>query len=287
MNMAVSQRPEESARNAASDDIGLHESASVFERRGDDWFANGMSRGPWSPDAQHGGAPCGLVTHLAECHFGEGWQLSRLTVDLLRPVPLGYLQARVETMEGRSIARALVSLYADDREAVRATVMLQRTGCIQLAPDITAPEPVPFPGPDACSEAMRFSSAKQGTLPQYHGTAIASRVARGDRSQPGPLAAWMKLKVPFVDGVANSPAVRVAAVADFGSGLSWVLPFDQFLFSNADVSISLLRAPVGEWVGVDAVSRFAACGTGSAVSALYDEKGYIGTCMQNLVVRER
>src|SRR5690606_11414804 len=276
--MGVSQGLEQSARNATSDGVGSHESASVFARRGEDWFANDISRGPWGPNAQHGGAPCGLVTHLAESHFGEGWQMSRLTVDLLRPVPLGHLQARVETMEGRSTARALVSLYAEDREAVRATVMLQRTGCIELSADITVPEPAPFPGPHACSEAMRFSSARQSTLLQYHGAAIDSRVARGDRSQHGPLAAWMQQKVPFIDGVPNSPAVRVAAVADFGSGLSWVLPFDKFLFSNADVSISLLRAPVGEWVGVDAVSRFADCGTGSAVSALYDEKGYIGTC---------
>jgi len=285
--MDVSQSLGKSARHAVSDDGGTSASASIFERRGDDWFANGIARGPWSPDAQHGGAPCGLAAHLAELHFGEGWQMSRLTVDLLRPVPLGRLQARVDTMEGRSTARAHISLYADDREAVRATVMLQRTGCIELSPQITVPEPAPFPGPEECSESMSFTAARQSTLPQYHGSAIASRVARGDRSQPGPLAAWMRLKLPLVDGVPNSPAVRVAAVADFGSGLSWVLPFDKFLFSNADVSISLLRAPVGEWVGVDAVSRFADCGTGSAVSTLYDEKGYIGTCMQNLVVRQR
>lgn len=285
--MGVSQGLEPSARHAASDGAATLAFASIFERRGDDWFANGIARGPWSPDAQHGGAPCGLVAHLAESHFGEGWQMSRLTVDLLRPVPLGLLQARVQTEEGRSIARVHISLYADDREAVRATVMLQRTGCIELATEITDPEPVPFPGPDECAESMSFTAARQSTLPQYHGSAIASRVARGDRSQPGPLAAWMKLKLPLVEGVANTPAVRVAAVADFGSGLSWVLPFDKFLFSNADVSISLLRAPVGEWVAVDAVSRFADCGTGSAISTLYDEKGYIGTCMQNLVVRKR
>lgn len=285
--MGVSQNLEASARDATSDDADAHGFASIFERRGGDWFANGISRGPWSPDAQHGGAPCGLVAHLAELHFGAGWQMSRLTVDLLRPVPLGHLQARVDTTEGRSTARAHISLYADDREAVRATVLLQRTGCIELDPQITIPEPPPFPGPDECFESMRFTAARLSPLPQYHGAAIASRVARGDRSQPGPLAAWMKLKLPFIDGVANSPAVRVAAVADFGSGLSWVLPFDRFLFSNADVSVSLLRAPVGEWIGVDAVSRFADCGTGSAVSTLYDEKGYIGTCMQNLVVRER
>ena len=285
--MAVSQVLNEAAESAVSPSHAGQEPASVYERRGNDWFATGMSRGPWSPDAQHGGAPCGLVMHLAESAFGEGWQLSRLTIDLLRPVPLGELQATVETIEGRSTARALVSLFASGREVVRATVMMQRTGCIELAAGITAPMPAPFPGPEECSDVMVFSTARQNTLAQYHGTAIASRVARGDRTQPGPLAAWMTLKVPFIDGQANTPAVRVAAVADFGSGLSWVLPFDKFLFSNADVSISLLRAPVGEWVGVDAVSRFADCGTGSAVSNLYDEKGYIGTCMQNLVVRER
>src|SRR5690606_27333377 len=138
----------------------------------------------------------------------------RLTLDLLRPVPLGRLQASVETMAGRSTARALISLHAEGREAVRATVLMQRTGCIDLSPELTVPDPVPFPPVGDCPEPMQFSSARTSPLPQYHGSAIASRVARGDRSQPGPLAAWMSLKIPFIDGVANTPAVRVAAVAD-------------------------------------------------------------------------
>lgn len=281
MSVSKAAAAEEQTQNQAG------AAGSVYERRGDHWFATSLSRGPWSPDAQHGGAPCGLVTHLAESAFGPGWHMSRLTVDLVRPVPLGELEATVDTTEGRSTARAMVSLYAAGREVLRATVLLQKTGCIELPANIVMPATLPFPPPQACSQAVSFSSGTQSDLQQYHGSAILSRVARGDPTQPGPLAAWMRLNVPMIDGVPNTGAVCVAAVADFGSGLSWVLPFGQYLFSNADVSISLLRPPVGEWVGVDATSHFADCGTGSAISTLYDVKGYIGTCMQNLVVRDR
>src|SRR5690606_2300150 len=120
--MDVSQTSDESLRSQSLSANTPLPSPCVYRRHGDDWFATDLSRGPWSPDAQHGGAPCGLVVHLAESVFGDGWQLSRLTLDLLRPVPLGRLRASVETTTGRSTARALVSVHADEREVARATV---------------------------------------------------------------------------------------------------------------------------------------------------------------------
>src|SRR2546429_8858012 len=48
-----------------------------------------LCRGPWSPDAQHGGPPAALMARAAEgFEGGEEMQVARLTVELLRPVPL-------------------------------------------------------------------------------------------------------------------------------------------------------------------------------------------------------
>ena len=39
---------------------------AVYERAGDLWLPTDLSRGPWDPRAQHGGAPCALLAHIAE-----------------------------------------------------------------------------------------------------------------------------------------------------------------------------------------------------------------------------
>ena len=46
--------------------------------------------------------------------------------------------------------------------------------------------------------------------------------------------------------------MRAVATADFGNGVSAELPFDDYLFINADLTIHLWRAPRGEWIGLDA-----------------------------------
>jgi hypothetical protein len=121
----------------------------------------------------------------------------------------------------------------------------------------------------------------------FYSSAVESRVAEGDSARPGPCGAWFRLSVPLVRGVPNSPAMRAAAAADFGNGLSWVLPAERFLFSNADLSLNLFRAPEGEWIGLRSTTEVHGDGAGLAVSHLYDVRGPVGIATQTLVLRER
>ena len=55
--------------------------------------ATPLTRGPWDVRFQHGGPPSALVCG-ALARWGtdsERWFLSRLTIELLRPVPLGHV----------------------------------------------------------------------------------------------------------------------------------------------------------------------------------------------------
>ena len=62
---------------------------ALFERDGTRFVPTELCRGPWSPDAQHGGPPAALMARAAEgFEGGEEMQVARLTVELLRPVPL-------------------------------------------------------------------------------------------------------------------------------------------------------------------------------------------------------
>src|SRR5260370_41528103 len=58
-----------------------------------------LARGPWSPDAQHGGAPAALLARALErADPGPARFVSRLTVELLRPVPLTPIEVRTRTL---------------------------------------------------------------------------------------------------------------------------------------------------------------------------------------------
>jgi hypothetical protein len=90
--------------------------------------------------------------------------------------------------------------------------------------------------------------------------------------------------VPIVAGETPSALQRVAAAADFGNGVSTVLPRGEYLFINPDLSIHLHRHPVGEWVALEALSRAEDEGVGLAMCALHDELGPIGRSVQTLLV---
>jgi hypothetical protein len=66
-----------------------------------------------------------------------------------------------------------------------------------------------------------------------------------------------------------------------------VLPFDEYLFINADLTISLDRRPEGEWIALQAHTLLHPGGIGWAESVLHDERGPLGRATQALVVQRR
>src|SRR6201992_3998619 len=81
--------------------------------------------GPWDPRMQHGSAPAGLVVWAAEkLPTPAPMCVARVTVDLMRPVPLMPLTLETEVLrEGRKIQLCAVRLRADGGLPVRATVL--------------------------------------------------------------------------------------------------------------------------------------------------------------------
>jgi hypothetical protein len=109
----------------------------------------------------------------------------------------------------------------------------------------------------------------------------------GDPRALGPGRVWMRLRHPLLPGEPLTPLARLAATADFGNGVSATLPFDRFLFINADLTVHLHRQPRGEWIGLDAHTLLHAGGTGMAESVLHDSEGPLGRAFQTLVVQPR
>ena len=64
-------------------------SRSLYVADGDHWIPTEFGRGPWDPNALHGGAVAAfLVRALERCEAPVAMRLARVTVELLRPVTM-------------------------------------------------------------------------------------------------------------------------------------------------------------------------------------------------------
>ncbi len=245
-----------------------------------------LTRGPWNPDHQHAGPPIALACRAIETAGQEHGlsHLSRVTANLLRPVPIGELAVEVEAdYVGRNAGHFSARLLAAGKEVVRFTALMQRESPIELPASVPGhPLPMAPRPPDASPPgSFPFAGKQLG-----YADLVEVRIAQGVLWQ-GACAAWFRMRHPLIDGETPSPYQRVAVAADSGNGISAVLDYERFLFVNSDLTINLLRRPVGEWICLDARTALGPGGGGLAESSLYDELGLVGRATQSLAVRMR
>ena len=112
------------------------------------------------------------------------------------------------------------------------------------------------------------------------------RIARGVFFK-GPCAIWFRLRDPLLESEEPGAYQRVAVAADSGNAISAILDFARYSFLNLDLTINLLRKPIGEWICLDARTCLGPTGCGLAESMLYDLHGFIGRARQSLAIRVR
>ena len=239
--------------------------------------------GPWRPDAQHGGPPAALLGRTIEAALEPHEVLTRINVELVRPIPLEPLATLVRR---ERLSRRVTHLHAalEHNGLVVATATALVLLGATLPPPAWEPEPdeLVVPGPVMRIVAPVFAS---GDLPvTYHRDAVEHRMTRGAFERPGPATSWIRLLEPLVEGEATSSLCRLLAAADFGSGISGIYGPDAGVgLFNADLTVALARPPIGEWIRVAGTSRANSQGTGLAVSELGDEAGYVGVATQSLL----
>src|SRR6201996_6316453 len=255
---------------------------AIFRVDGGNVEVGPNAAGPWDPRMQHGSAPAGLAVWAAEAiPTAVPTRVARVTVDLMRPVPLRPLTLETEVLrEGRKIQLCAVRLRADGVIVVAASVLKVRLQPHELPPDVSGPK-VELPPPDASPEdPAQFSNSPFVTGMQL-------RSARGKFGVPGPGAIWYRVVRPLIEGASVSQAVRAVVAADFCNGTSAALDFRDWIFLNADLTVSMAREPVGEWILLDAESWIGPEGAGLAMARLADTTGYFGRCVQSLVIEKR
>jgi len=255
---------------------------AIFRVDGNDVVTSPFAAGPWDPSMQHGSPPAALVVWAAErIPTAVAMRVARVTVDLMRPVPVAPLMIESEVLrEGRKIQLCAVRLLAGGVVVVGATVLKIRVQASELPPEAVI-EPVELPGPDQSRiERVDFSSSP-------FVTGMSLRAARGHFGVPGPGAIWYRVDRPIVEGAHVSPAMRAMAAADFCNGTSSVLDFRAWTFLNADLTVNFSREPAGDWILLDAETWIGPDGAGLAMARLADERGYFGRAIQSLVIEKR
>jgi hypothetical protein len=280
-------------------------SDSIFLADGELFVPTEHARGPWDPGALHGGAPAALIaTAFERMEPGAELPFARLSFEFLRPVPMAPLELttrmsrpgrRVQALEGELSAEGVTVCRATALRIVAVPQELPELAEAQVT--VARPDTIPPPGDGhdvlfalddmerksfaASAMEMRFLSGHPltGELPEQDTTS--------KHVPSGAATVWMRLRHPLLPDEPLTPLARVVATSDFGNGVAAVLPFDRYLFINADTTISLDRRPRGEWVALQARTLLHPEGIGWAESVLHDERGPVGRATQALVVQLR
>ncbi|MEV5649833.1 thioesterase family protein [Nocardia sp. NPDC052254] len=244
-----------------------------------------LTRGPWSPDAQHAGPPSALLGHVIErCEPRPGFRVGRVSVEILGPVPIEPLRARARVVRpGRSVELIEATIGTERGPVLRANAWRLRVADPEIELPADAVANGAYPGPDTVPAGAEFPS----TQPVGFHTGIEYRFVAGSFDRPGPAVCWIRLRYPIVAGTTPSPLERTLAAADSGNGVSAVLDWDRYLFINTDLTVTLHREPAGEWICLDAVTYPERSGIGMAESRLYDEQGPVGRSTQTLLIGPR
>ena len=244
------------------------------------FHGNDPARGPWSPDHCHAGPVTGLVCRAAEAAAGSSKMLTRLTIDVLRPVPLQGLRINTDVQrDSRTLTTTRIEVVAEDGAtcAIATTMHLVRKNLSDV-PTAQVPRP-------------RFEDAEQGEpilisgihdQPMF-GNFTEMAFPKGQSRDPGPKTVWARVP-KLVEGEEQSPIQSICALADCGNGLSMNELPTRVGFMNTDLTLQIHREPESDWLASEAVSHWHDTGVGMSQSILYDTKGPVGVALQTLVL---
>ena len=256
---------------------------AVYKVSGEHVETRPSAAGPWDATLQHGAAPAALIAWAAEALESDvPMRVSRLTIDLLRPVPVAPLELHSEIIrQGKKIQVTAVRLRCNGAEVARASILKVRLSSPALNEnmcnvelDVSAPE-----------EARARTGGRTIDSPFLRGVASCDAVRRYGPAQSS--ATWFRVDQPIVEGHAVSPLMRAAVAADFCNGVSSKLSAKEWSFINADLTLTVARPAIGDWILLDAETWLGNDGGGSAMARLGDAKGYFGRAVQSVLIERR
>jgi hypothetical protein len=264
------------------------EAEALYVRDGDGFVGTILTQGGWDPAGANGGAVLALLGHcLDEVPTLVPMGVSRITTDLVRPVPLGRHLRVVPTVirEGKKIQVVQLQLLVGDVEHVRASVLRLRHADVTGA---GAPASTSDERPADALLPPEESMSLRRDLPEAPGFLRAidmRRAAARDGSNGG---VWVRLDVPVVAGEPTNPTALLTVGIDYVNLIGIDVQTSGMTMINPDVTAQVLRAPVGEWIALTGDTRLNELqGRGISYALLSDTDGVFGTASASQLLQPR
>jgi hypothetical protein len=266
----------------------MSEERALYEREGDAFVGTGATRGNWHDNGQSGGAVLALFGHVLEdVPTLAPMSLARLTVDIVRPVPVGQ-RLHVATnvvREGKKVQVVELTLSTDDIVCTRARALrirdadLTSIGVPLPASTSTADPAAVLPPPDELAgvdhrpdvaDFLRFGAELRRTVDPidgFHGL-------------------WLRMRIPVVAGEPVRATSRAALPMDCVNLIGVTGPILGVSMINADVSGHTFRMPRGEWVAMTGHTYFDhEVGHGMSGATMSDREGVFGTTSTSQILQ--
>lgn len=226
----------------------------------------------WGDDHLNGPAVVGLAARALEAACGDpDFQPGRLTVDLFRAARGVPTTVRVRTLrDGRRVRNAECDVVQGGQAVAHAILVQYRRSAPPPGELWTAARPA-IPMPAADDSALTYVASEDGDW---------SRSPAAHQNTSRKISYTKSISV--LAGESNSPFVRAAMAAE-GTSLVTNLGTKGIGYINGDLTVALSRVPVGDWVGVQADSHWAADGVAVGTSTLFDVDGPFGSGMTTAV----
>jgi acyl-CoA thioesterase len=226
----------------------------------------------WGDNHLNGPAVVGLAAQSLESFCGSAdFMPTRLTVDLFRAarsVPTSVSVRMVR--EGRRVRSADCDVTQEGRLVARATLLQYRRSTAPPGRLWTIPTTIPFPPrlDDGVQTAVDSDAGDWSRSPGEHQNDSRKR--------------FYNSAIDVVAGQPNSQFLRAVMVAE-ATSLVTNLGTEGVGYINGDLTVGLARLPVGEWIGVQADSHWAADGVAVGTATLFDRSGAFGSGMTTAV----
>lgn len=267
---------------------------AVFYRRlgrtddGAERFApTDFTRSVWSTDMQHGSPPAALLVRAIERgHPRQDARLSRVTVDLLGPVPMSECRVRTRVLRpGRSIELVGAQLDAGLPDGTERTVAT--ASAWRMATEDTVEAQRVIDAPFASGDPLEQSGF--GFFDQHEGDTFLDAVewqwhSLADGTRPGSVR--VRPTAVLVEGERPTAMERMFSVIDAANGVGATLDPAQWTFLNTEMTVHIHRVP-GEDLGITAAASVGPDGIGMCSAVIHDEAGPVARTAQSLLVRRR
>lgn len=258
--------------------------ASATGGAGEQLVPLALARSSWSAEQAHGVAVSGALARTAEAELRrsgrDDLRITKWSVDLFRPVRMQpVVPTAVLVRQSSRLALIDVVLHQDGEPVARASALA-------LAPSETPPAPIwtpslerPTPPP---AELAPVTDVPH--VPFFRSASEWSQ-SFADHQNAGPHTEWATTP-RVVAGEAHSPFQAAACVADAANLVTnWGEGGVGHI--NADLTMTLVRPPVGVSLGVQVLDRLEQDGIVVGTTTIFDREGVLGTVVVTAMANTR